>query len=1005
MVSSSSSPEEGGARRRGEKKRMRCGGGAAASPEPAPTASQDLCSSRGCKEDLDGASTTCGQWHPGQSRRPEIDDAPIFTPSEEEFKDAIGYIASIRPQAEKYGICRIIPPSSWKPPCVLKEKSFWECTEFNTRVQQVDKLQNRDPPKKKTQPRVQRKRRRRKRLRFGMTHRRSSANGESVDSEDKFGFQSGSDFTLDEFKTYADEFKQQYFGMKTIDEISLSDIKKRKKLWEPSVHEIEGEYWRIVVCPTEEVEVDYGADLDTATFSSGFSKFSSDDKQDPYSVSCWNLNNLPRVPGSVISFEKENISGVVVPWLYVGMCFSSFCWHVEDHFLYSLNYMHFGEPKVWYGVPGAEAEKLEESMRKNLPKLFEEQPDLLHELVTQLSPSVLKSEGVPVYRAVQNPGEFVLTLPRAYHSGFNCGFNCAEAVNVAPLDWLPHGQRAVELYREQRRKTSISHDKLLLKTAKEAVTQLWMNQFSCKSNDEKYRWVGMCGKDGVLTGAIKTRVKMEDVAREAISLLKSKKMDEDYDSTDRECFSCFYDLHLSAVSCQCSPNRFACLHHSNLLCSCEMGTKFAFFRYSMEELNSLIAALEGDQAALYRWGQDNLGLLCPSGCAQHKNMVMGEITEFPPSATEVNVYSGFGDSQEHCHDLGKKPSGFQQEKGVQNIVNPPSSSGIKEEHDKDRMAVDPGPLRKRDNPFRSTSECSYTSSLFSPGVQTSKSGIDSNSTKKLFGVDIGNSAKSSDIQVFQMADPASGRSVVSGLTFGQHVEPLDYGTIMIGKKWFNNQAIFPKGFRSRVIFYNVQDPTRDCCYISEVLDAGPVGPLFKVTMEQVPEVSFTNTSPVLCWDSIRDMVNEEIKKQQSIGKLGVPDLLPSDSVNGIEMFGFLSPQIIQEIEALDPHHHCLDYWLSKPSFSVNKLPSDFTKPTLVEGSNNSHLRLLGVRMTKKEPEQSGFCTSSCADEVALERLSKKPELPGGPEQVVLNKLFSSVPDSSRISRDCSHSAD
>jgi hypothetical protein len=44
--------------------------------------------------------------------------------------------------------------------------------------------------------------------------------------------------------------------------------------------------------------------------------------------------------------------------------------------------MHFGEPKVWYGVPGSEAVKLEESMRKNLPKLFEEQPDLLHELVT-----------------------------------------------------------------------------------------------------------------------------------------------------------------------------------------------------------------------------------------------------------------------------------------------------------------------------------------------------------------------------------------------------------------------------------------------------------------------------------------------------------------------------------------------------------------------------------------------------------------------------------------------
>nr|GFD37449.1 lysine-specific demethylase JMJ18 [Tanacetum cinerariifolium] len=90
-----------------------------------------------------------------------------------------------------------------------------------------------------------------------------------------------------------------------------------------------------------------------------------------------------------------------------------------------------------------------------------------------LSPKVLKSEGVPVYRAAQHSGEFIVTFSRAYHAGFNCGFKCAEAANVAPVDWLLHGQGAVELYREQRRKTSISHDKLLLASAREAVKALW----------------------------------------------------------------------------------------------------------------------------------------------------------------------------------------------------------------------------------------------------------------------------------------------------------------------------------------------------------------------------------------------------------------------------------------------------------------------------------------------------------------------------------------------------
>ena len=49
----------------------------------------------------------------------------------------------------------------------------------------------------------------------------------------------------------------------------------------------------------------------------------------------------------------------------------------------------------------------------------------------QLCHIALCLAGIPVYRTVQNPGEFVVTFPRAYHSGFSNGFCIGEAVNFA----------------------------------------------------------------------------------------------------------------------------------------------------------------------------------------------------------------------------------------------------------------------------------------------------------------------------------------------------------------------------------------------------------------------------------------------------------------------------------------------------------------------------------------------------------------------------------------------
>lgn len=77
---------------------------------------------------------------------------------------------------------------------------------------------------------------------------------------------------------------------------------------------------------------------------------------------------------------------------------------------------------------------------------------------------------------------------------------------MAPVDWLPHGQIAIELYCEQGRKTSISHDKLLLGAAREAVRAQWEISLLKKNSSNNLRWKDVCGKEGILAKALKVNV-------------------------------------------------------------------------------------------------------------------------------------------------------------------------------------------------------------------------------------------------------------------------------------------------------------------------------------------------------------------------------------------------------------------------------------------------------------------------------------------------------------------
>ncbi|KAJ4441673.1 hypothetical protein ANN_11531 [Periplaneta americana] len=390
-----------------------------------------------------------------------------------------------------------------------------------------------------------------------------------------FGFeQAQQEYTLQQFGEMADCFKSDYFNMPT--HLVPTEV-------------VEREFWRLVSSMDEDVTVEYGADLHTMDHGSGFPTKSTSnlhpiDKQ--YADSEWNLNNLPVLEGSVLNYIKADISGMKVPWMYVGMCFATFCWHNEDHWSYSINYLHWGEPKTWYGVPGSKAEAFESSMKMAAPELFHSQPDLLQQLVTIMNPNILMQRGVPVFRTDQHAGEFVITFPRAYHAGFNQGYNFAEAVNFAPADWLKMGRECINHYTILRRFCVFSHDELVCNMAVNPdaldltlAAATYQDMLQMVNYEEKMR-------KSLLEWGIK------EATQEIFELLLDDK---------RQCEVCKTTCFLSAVTCSCNAEQLACLRHYTHLCLCAPDKHILLYRYTLDELAVMLLKLKLRAESFDNW--------------------------------------------------------------------------------------------------------------------------------------------------------------------------------------------------------------------------------------------------------------------------------------------------------------------------------------------------------------------------------------------------------------------
>uniref|UniRef100_UPI0037E7181F lysine-specific demethylase 4A isoform X2 n=1 Tax=Semicossyphus pulcher TaxID=241346 RepID=UPI0037E7181F len=189
--------------------------------------------------------------------------------------------------------------------------------------------------------------------------------------------------------------------------------------------ELERKYWKNV---TFNPPI-YGADVNGSLYDNDIKE--------------WNICHLDTILDTVERESGITIEGVNTPYLYFGMWKTTFAWHTEDMDLYSINYLHFGEPKSWYCVPPEHGKRLERLAQGFFPGSSQNCEAFLRHKMTLLSPSILKKYGIPFDKITQEAGEFMVTFPYAYHAGFNHGYNCAESTNFATERWIEYGKQAI----------------------------------------------------------------------------------------------------------------------------------------------------------------------------------------------------------------------------------------------------------------------------------------------------------------------------------------------------------------------------------------------------------------------------------------------------------------------------------------------------------------------------------------------------------------------------------
>ncbi|KAI6173103.1 hypothetical protein M3Y98_01046200 [Aphelenchoides besseyi] len=105
--------------------------------------------------------------------------------------------------------------------------------------------------------------------------------------------------------------------------------------------------------------------------------------------------------------------------------------------------------------------------------------------ISVLHPKILQRFNILFSCVVQFPHEFILTFPNAYHQGFNAGFNCNEAINLANKRWIRYGLESAMCKCNSEMSVQISLSELLMNRIDELQPFLF-REFRTAKNKVEY---------------------------------------------------------------------------------------------------------------------------------------------------------------------------------------------------------------------------------------------------------------------------------------------------------------------------------------------------------------------------------------------------------------------------------------------------------------------------------------------------------------------------------------